>query len=262
MDELSSAFGLSGYDSWTWPWSCLSRDEQESLMNQLETAAKESRVYDIIQLSVRILSSDYPYNEMIRHLSRRLHIAIINFGRLNNSIQSNTIKALTEAFAVACYRGQLDDVRRLSHVVRDDVDMLGVGLHFALLQYYGRTREHWDVIKWLMDKTQLGDNPLVLRRALVEACDNNELKEVRWMLQYRQLVQDTETIDYALGYARRSRHLALVKCLVEYADVDFARIKFADTLLHDVIWWSSAFVLNDDIYSWQHLSPERRGKFK
>jgi hypothetical protein len=88
--------------------------------------------------------------------------------------------------------------------VRDDVNMLGVGLHFALLQHEGRKRKHWDIIKWLMDNTQLRDNPLVLRRAFVEACEsnNNELEEVRWMLQYRELAQDTETIDDALGFAR------------------------------------------------------------
>jgi hypothetical protein len=120
--------------------------------------------------------------------------------------------------------------------VRDDVNMLGVGLHFALLQPEGRrNREHWDIIKWLMDNTQLRDNPLVLRRAFVEACKREELKEVRWMLQYRELAQDTETIDHALGFAR-SRRLALVKCLVEHADVDVNRTGLVGTLLHDVIW--------------------------
>jgi hypothetical protein len=171
-------------------------------MDQLETAAKEGRVYDIIQPSLRILSADYFDDDMMIHnLSDSLHTAFSNFDRLNNGIQSNNVEALTEAFAVACYRGQLDDVRRLSesHVVRDDVDMLGVGLHFALLQHEGRrNKEHWDIIKWLMDNTILRDNPLVLRRAFVEACDDKELEEVRWMLQYRELARDTETIDHAL----------------------------------------------------------------
>jgi hypothetical protein len=167
---------------------------------------------------------------MIITLSLSLHIAVENFDRLNNGIQSNNVEALTEAFAVACYRGQLDDVRQLSHVLSDDVNMLGVGLHFALLQEDGRKREHWDVIRWLMDNTILQDNPLVLRHALVEACWYNELEEVRWMLQYRQLAQHTKTINDALSYARY-RRLALIKCLVEHADV-------VDTLLHDIIWMS------------------------
>jgi hypothetical protein len=94
------------------------------------------------------------------------------------------------------------------------------------LRYYSvegrRNREHWDIIKWLMDNTILRDNPLVLRRAFVEACERKELEEVRWMLQYRQLARDTETIDHALDDAR-SRSLAVVKCLVEHADVDVNR---------------------------------------
>jgi hypothetical protein len=168
-----------------------------------------------------------------------LHIVCSNFGRLNNSLQHNGVEARTEAFAVACYRGHIDDVRRLSESdnVRDNVDMLGVGLHFALLQELRRKREHWDIIRWLMDNTILRDNPLVLRWAFVVACDDNELEEVRWMLQYRQLAQDTDTIDHALEYAL-SRHLALVKCVVEHSDVDFNRLRRVGTLLHDVIWRS------------------------
>jgi hypothetical protein len=61
-----------------------------------------------------------------------------------------------------------------------------MGLHSALVQCYSRKREHWDIIRWLMDNTQLRDNPLVLRRAFVEACAVNKLEEVRWMLQYRE----------------------------------------------------------------------------
>jgi hypothetical protein len=237
MDEWSSAFTFSGHNSWSRPQPHLSRDEQESLMHQLEIVAREGRVYDIIQLSLRILSTDHlTYDMIFSALSHSLNTAFANFDRLNNDMQSNNVEALTEAFVMACYRGQLDDVRRLSHVVRDDVNMLGVGLHFALLQRTGlRNKEHWNVIKWLMDNTQLQDNPLVLRRAFVEACRSRELEEVRWMLQYRELARDTDTIDRALGYAR-SRHLALVKCVVEHADVDVNGIRRVDTLLHDVIW--------------------------
>jgi hypothetical protein len=136
----------------------------------------------------------------------------------------------------------LYDVRRLlksddDGVVRDDVNMLGVGLHFALLQRKGRrSRGHWNIIRWLMDNTILRDKPLVLRRAILEACEHNELAEVRWMLQYRELAQHTETIGYALEYAR-SRRLALVKCLVEHPGVDVIRLRRVETLLHDVIWW-------------------------
>jgi hypothetical protein len=243
MAELSSAFTFSGYNTWwTRPWSHLSGDEEKSLWDQLMTAAREGRVYDIIQPSLRILSADYLHNYMIIHnLSYSLHTAFSNFDILNTGIQGNNVEALTEAFVMACYRGQLDDVRQLSesHVVRDDVDMLGVGLHFALLQREGRrNREHWDIIKWLMDNTQLRDNPLVLRWAFMEACYGKELEEVRWMSQYRQLVQDTRTIGYALDYAR-SRSLAVVKCLVEHADVDVHRTRsVGNTLLHDVIWMS------------------------
>jgi hypothetical protein len=63
--------------------------------------------------------------------------------------------------------------------------MLGVGLHFALLQEHRRKREHWDISRWLMDNTILCDYPLVLRRAFVEGCEYKEIEEVRWMLQYR-----------------------------------------------------------------------------
>jgi hypothetical protein len=241
MAALSSAFTFSGYNSWTKPRSRQSWDKKESLLNQLTTAAEEGRVYDIIQPSHRILSADYLHNNMMIHnLSYSLHTAFSNFDRLNNGIQGNNVEALTEAFVMACYRGQLDDVRQLSesHVVRDDVNMLGVGLHFALLQREGRrNREHWDIIKWLMDNTILRDNPLVLRRAFMEACEYKELEEVRWMLQCRQLARDTETIDHALHDAR-SRSLAVVKCLVEHTDIDVNRTGRVDTLLHDVIWWS------------------------
>jgi ankyrin repeat protein len=72
----------------------------------------------------------------------------------------------------------------------------------------------------------------------VEACYDKELEEVRWMLQYRELARDTETIDYVLGFARRSCHFALVKCLVEHTDVDVNKMGRVGTLLHDVIWWS------------------------
>jgi hypothetical protein len=212
----------------------------KSLMDQVETAAFGGRVYDIIQPSLRLLSTDYLYNDMmIHHLSSSLYIASLNFDRLNNGIQGNNVEALTEAFVMACYQGQLDGVRQLSesHVVRDDVDMLGVGLHFALLWYYGRNKKHWDVIRWLMDNTQLRDNPLVLRHAFVEACRGKEIEEVKWMLQYRELAQHTETIGYALKYAL-SRRLALIKCVVEHSDVDFNRLRRVNTLLHDVIWWS------------------------
>jgi hypothetical protein len=171
---------------------------------------------------------------MIFYLSDSLRTAFSNFNRFNADIQSNNVEALTEAFAVACYRGQLDDVRQLSesHVVRDDVDILGLGLHFALLQV---GTGHWDIIGWLMDNTILQDNPLVLRRAFVEACRNKELMEVRWMLQYRELAQDTEIINHALDDAR-SRSLAVVKCLVKHTDVAVNRTGRVDTLLHDVIW--------------------------
>jgi hypothetical protein len=173
---------------------------------------------------------------IIHKLSYSLHTAFSNFDRLNTGIQGNNVEALTEAFVMVCYRGQLDDVRRLSRVVRDDMNMLGVGLHFALLQRDGhRNEEHWDIIKWLMDNTILRDNPLVLRWAFMRACYGKEIAEVRWILQYRQLARDTETTDHAFHDAR-SRSLAVVKCLVEHVDIGFKRTSYADTLLHDVIW--------------------------
>jgi hypothetical protein len=52
----------------------------------------------------------------IHNLSHSLHTAFSNFDRLNTGIQGNNVEALTEAFVVACYRGQLDDVRQLSTV--------------------------------------------------------------------------------------------------------------------------------------------------
>jgi hypothetical protein len=214
-------------------------DEEKSLRDQLDTAAEEGRVYDIIRPSLRILTADYLHNNMmIRYLSYSLRTAFSNFDRLKTGIQGNNVEALTEAFVMACYRGQLDDVRRLSesHVVRDDVDMLGVGLHSALLQRFGcRDREHWDVIKWLMDNTILRDNPLVLRRAFMEACESEEIEEVRWMLQYRELARDTETINHVLGNVL-FRSLAVVKCLVEHTDIDVNSKGPVETLLHDVIW--------------------------
>jgi hypothetical protein len=230
MAELSRVFALSGHNPWSRPRPRLSGDEMKSVKTQMMTAAREGRVYDIIQLSFKILSTDHSNNDLIIYLRRRLYRAFANFGRLSNGAQSNSVVALRQAFAVACYRGQLDDVRRLLEsidvdgVVRDKVHMLGVGLHFTLLQKGRRSREHWDIIKWLMDNTILRDNSLVLKWATIKACncENNELEEVRWMLQYRELAQHTETIDHALHDAR-SRSLALVKCLVEHADVDFNR---------------------------------------
>jgi ankyrin repeat protein len=184
-------------------------------------------------------SPDYHYYDYeIQGLQLTLDITCEKYDILNTCVQRTGVVALTEAFAVACYRGQLDDVRRLSHVVRDDVDMLSLGLEFVLLQDEGCNKEHWDIIRWLMDNTQLRDNPLVLRRAFVEACEYKELEKVRWMLQYRQLARETDTIDTALGYARRSCHFTLVKCLVEHTDVDVNKMGRVGTLLHNVIWWS------------------------
>lgn len=77
MAELNSALTFSGRNSWTEPGSRLSWDEEKSLMDQLTTAAKEGGVHDIIQMSLRILSADHLYNNMIRDLSGSLSIAFL-----------------------------------------------------------------------------------------------------------------------------------------------------------------------------------------
>jgi hypothetical protein len=235
MAQLSSVFADSSDNL----WSRLMRDGRESLMDQLRVAAEEGRVYDLMQLSLKALAGDN-HNLYVQDLPDVINTACSNFDRLNKGVQHNDDITLTETFAVACYRGQLDDVRRLSHVVRDDVDMLGVGLHFALLQRRSsRKKEHWDTIKWLMDNTQLRDNPLVLRRAFMEACEHNESKEVRWMLQYRQLAQHTRTINKAIWNAcffGHMQHVSIFKCVVEHTDVDVNKIQRKGTLLHYVLW--------------------------
>jgi ankyrin repeat protein len=137
----------------------------------------------------------------------------------------------------------LDDVSRLSHVVRDNVDMLGVGLEFVLLQEDGCNREHWDIIKWLMDNTILRDNPLVLKKAFAEACKSNKLGEVRWMIQYRELIRDTLTIRIPLLQACFYGYLAVVKCVVEHNDFD-VNTSAMDTLLHHVIWMGESSKLH------------------
>jgi hypothetical protein len=243
MAELGSSFTFSGHHSRT---HFSSRDIKEQFVNQVKTAAEEGRVYDIMQLFLRELHDNcdgYPCFDLVYNVGNSLDTACSNFDRLNDGVQRNDIVALTEAFAVACHRGRLNDVKRLSHVVRDDVDMLGTGLHFASLQRYVRCckREHWKIIRWLMENTKLQDNPLVLRRALVMACEYNKIKEVRWMIQYRQLARDIATVNEGISYAHSYGYVAVMKCLLEHTNVDVNNTEARNTLLHDVIWQNRRF---------------------
>jgi hypothetical protein len=235
MDQLGRIVDFSDDND---PWPKQSLDEIASVVRQLSTTAGEFRIYDFMQLFLKVLPIGHHYDFKRKNLPFTLFRACSNFDKLNRGMQCNDVVALTEKFAVACYRGQLDDVKRLSHVVRDDVNMLHIGLHFALFQSFGRNREHWDIIKWLMENTKLRDNLLVLRHVLFEACDDNKFEVVRWMVQFKELTQDTETINKVVRHACSRCHVAVVKCLVKHTDVNNRRV---DTLLHDVIWMSDKF---------------------
>jgi hypothetical protein len=235
MAELGSSFTFSGHHSRK---HFSSRDIEKQFEDQLKTAARKGRVYDVMQLFLRALQDHHNFD-----VSHYFDTVFSNFDRLNVGVQRNDIVALREAFAVACRRGRLNDVKRLSHVRRDNVAMLGTGLHFALLQPYDRRckREHWKIIRWLMENTKLKYNPLVLRRALVEACKYNKLEEVRWMVQYRQLARDKETINEGIRNACENGHVAVMKCLLEHTNVDVYDTEVRNTLLHDVIRLNNGF---------------------
>jgi hypothetical protein len=227
------------FDDDIYSWQHLSPEEEESLKDQLTTAAEEGRVCDLIQLSLKVVPISHRYSTLSRNLGFSLDTACSLFDKLlHNGVLRNDAVAQTEAFAVACYRGRLDDVKRLSNDVREDVDMLGMGLHSALVQCYGRNYKHWHIIRWLVDNTQLHNNPLVLRRAFVVACDINELEEVRWMLQHGDLAQDTRTIGEAIRRAREGGHVAVTKCVLEHSYVDVNRTQDG-TLLHHAIWMNN-----------------------
>jgi hypothetical protein len=86
-----------------------------------------------------------------------------------------------------------------------------------------------------MDNPKLRDYPLVLGRAFIAACEYEELEEVRWMLQYRELARDIRIIDIAIRKACESCHLAVVRNVVEHIDDDVnINNKRKGTMLHGI----------------------------